>query len=219
MRRRRENRQRIVVLGDVLEWVWLWMTPYTNPGQSNGCWSRPAGKPRLGMTKLCGLAVDFRSAQISKFRCHSPWLPLVSKHLRAPSSLRMLPLLPARRSLLRFARCAGQSQARCQSTTAAQPKVVFSGIQPTGIPHLGNYLGALQQWVKLQDSIGPNDTVIYSIVDLHAITMPKDAAQLRTWRTQMLASLLAVGLDPAKSTIFYQSDVRRNNTIDDRHTH
>ncbi|KAK8246771.1 hypothetical protein IWZ00DRAFT_432171 [Phyllosticta capitalensis] len=120
----------------------------------------------------------------------------------------MLPsLLPARRSLLRFARCAGQSQARCQSTTAAQPKVVFSGIQPTGIPHLGNYLGALQQWVKLQDSIGPNDTVIYSIVDLHAITMPKDAAQLRTWRTQMLASLLAVGLDPAKSTIFYQSDV------------
>ncbi|KAK8199680.1 uncharacterized protein BKA78DRAFT_329264 [Phyllosticta capitalensis] len=87
------------------------------------------------------------------------------------------------------------------------PKVVFSGIQPTGIPHLGNYLGALQQWVKLQDSIGPNDTVIYSIVDLHAITMPKDAAQLRTWRTQMLASLLAVGLDPAKSTIFYQSDV------------
>ncbi|KAK8221020.1 hypothetical protein IWZ01DRAFT_426339 [Phyllosticta capitalensis] len=120
----------------------------------------------------------------------------------------MLPsLLPARRSLLRFARCAGQSQARCQSTTAAQPKVVFSGIQPTGIPQLGNYLGALQQWVKLQDSIGPNDTVIYSIVDLHAITMPKDAAQLRTWRTQMLASLLAVGLDPAKSTIFYQSDV------------
>ncbi|KAK8169897.1 hypothetical protein IWX90DRAFT_192310 [Phyllosticta citrichinensis] len=124
----------------------------------------------------------------------------------------MLPSLPARRSLLRFAQCAHRVQARRQST-AAQPKVVFSGIQPTGIPHLGNYLGALQQWVKLQDSLGPDDTVIYSIVDLHALTMPKDAAQLRQWRTQMLASLLAVGLDPAKSTIFYQSDVPAHSEL------
>ncbi|KAK7524345.1 hypothetical protein IWZ03DRAFT_366925 [Phyllosticta citriasiana] len=124
----------------------------------------------------------------------------------------MLPSLPARRSLLRFAQCAHRVQARCQSTDS-QPKVVFSGIQPTGIPHLGNYLGALQQWVKLQDSVGPDDTVIYSIVDLHALTMPKDAAQLREWRTQMLASLLAVGLDPAKSTIFYQSDVPAHSEL------
>jgi tryptophanyl-tRNA synthetase len=80
---------------------------------------------------------------------------------------------------------------------------VFSGIQPTGEMHLGNYLGAVRQWVDAQ---GDNDAV-YCVVDLHAITMPFDAATLagRTRRTAML--LLAAGLDPARCTLFVQSHV------------
>ncbi|POS81433.1 tryptophanyl-tRNA synthetase [Diaporthe helianthi] len=101
----------------------------------------------------------------------------------------------------------------------ATPKVIFSGIQPTGVPHLGNYLGALSQWVALQEeatattttttaSTGPPTTrLLFSVVDLHAITLPQDANQLRRWRREMLAALLAVGLDPARSTIFHQSSV------------
>jgi tryptophanyl-tRNA synthetase len=87
-------------------------------------------------------------------------------------------------------------------------KVIFSGIQPTGIPHLGNYLGALQRWVQQQDGADESTTNIYSLVDLHAITVRQDPAQLRQWRKESLAVLLAVGLDPAKSIIFFQSHVR-----------
>jgi tryptophanyl-tRNA synthetase len=80
---------------------------------------------------------------------------------------------------------------------------VFSGIQPTGEMHLGNYLGAVRQWVDAQ---GDNDAV-YCVVDLHAITMPFDASTLaeRTRRTATL--LLAAGLDPARCTLFVQSHV------------
>ena len=92
--------------------------------------------------------------------------------------------------------------------TPAQEPVVFSGIQPTGVPHLGNYLGALRQWVKLQNDAKPRTKLLFSIVDLHALTVPQDAVQLRRWRTEAFATLLAVGLDPKQSTIFYQSAVR-----------
>ena len=80
---------------------------------------------------------------------------------------------------------------------------VFSGIQPTGEMHLGNYLGAVRQWVEAQDD---NDA-IYCVVDLHAITMPYDAASLadRTRRTATI--LLAAGLDPSRCTLFVQSHV------------
>ncbi|ROV98855.1 hypothetical protein VSDG_03747 [Cytospora chrysosperma] len=88
---------------------------------------------------------------------------------------------------------------------AAKPKVIFSGIQPTGIPHLGNYLGALSQWVRLQDEAAPDTKLLYSVVDLHAITVPQKAAELRKGRREMLAALLAVGLDPDRSIISYQS--------------
>lgn len=87
-------------------------------------------------------------------------------------------------------------------------QVIFSGIQPTGVPHLGNYLGALQQWVQIQDKAPAATTLIYSIVDLHAITVRQDVRQLRRWKRETLAILLAVGLDPQRSTIFYQSAVR-----------
>ncbi|ROW12338.1 hypothetical protein VMCG_00612 [Cytospora schulzeri] len=91
------------------------------------------------------------------------------------------------------------------SNGAANPKVVFSGIQPTGIPHLGNYLGALTQWVRLQNEAAPDTKLLYSVVDLHAITVPQKAAELRRWKREMLAALLAVGLDPKRSIISYQS--------------
>jgi tryptophanyl-tRNA synthetase len=80
---------------------------------------------------------------------------------------------------------------------------VFSGIQPTGDMHLGNYLGAVRQWVADQDS----HDAIYCVVDLHAITLPHDPADLagRTRRTAML--LLAAGLDPHRCTLFVQSHV------------
>ncbi|KAF5580971.1 tryptophanyl-tRNA synthetase [Fusarium pseudoanthophilum] len=88
-----------------------------------------------------------------------------------------------------------------------KPRVIFSGIQPTGIPHLGNYAGALRQWVKLQEK-HKEDKLIYSIVDLHAITTPQPADVLRKSKREALAALLAIGIDPEKVTLFYQSSVR-----------
>jgi len=102
---------------------------------------------------------------------------------------------------------------RLSSASPNSPKVIFSGIQPTGIPHLGNYLGALRQWIKLQDEVSPDDQCYFSIVDLHAITIPQEPSSLQRWRKEMYASLLAIGLDPKKSTIFYQSDVPQHSEL------
>lgn len=89
-----------------------------------------------------------------------------------------------------------------------RPRVVFSGIQPTGVPHLGNYVGALRQWVNLQHEEKPSTKLIYSIVDLHAITVPQKPDVLKQRKREVLAALLAIGLDPERCTIFYQSSVR-----------
>ena len=94
-----------------------------------------------------------------------------------------------------------------ESAQSPSRKTIFSGIQPTGIPHLGNYLGALKGWVKQQNEAEDDTKLIYSLVDLHAITIKQDPAQLRQWRKESLAVLLAIGLDPQRSTIFYQSHV------------
>lgn len=82
-------------------------------------------------------------------------------------------------------------------------KRVFSGIQPTGNIHIGNYLGALKQFVELQG----NSDCIYCIVDLHSITVPQDPKKLRESIRNVAALYLAVGVDPKKSTVFVQSDV------------
>jgi len=82
-------------------------------------------------------------------------------------------------------------------------KRVFSGVQPTGNIHLGNYLGALKQFVELQEK----NECIYCIVDLHAITMPQDPKELREHILDVAALYLAVGVDPEKSIVFVQSDV------------
>lgn len=80
---------------------------------------------------------------------------------------------------------------------------VFSGIQPTGNLHIGNYLGALKQFVDLQKS----SECVFCIVDMHAITVPKKAAELRENILNVAALYLAIGIDPEKSTVFVQSDV------------
>ncbi len=80
---------------------------------------------------------------------------------------------------------------------------IFSGIQPTGIPHIGNYLGALRQWVALQDQA----ECLYCIVDLHAITVWQEPGALRRNTREMAASLLACGLDPERAILFHQSGV------------
>lgn len=83
-------------------------------------------------------------------------------------------------------------------------KRVFSAAQPTGEPHLGNYLGAFQQWVALQDA---GNTCIFPIVDLHAITVPYQPKTFADTVLKTAALYLAVGLDPKKSIIFVQSHV------------
>ncbi len=79
-------------------------------------------------------------------------------------------------------------------------KRIFSGIQPTNTPHLGNYLGALRNWTKLQDEYD----CAYSIVDLHSITVRQDPAKLRRQITESYVLLLAMGIDPEKSIVFVQ---------------
>lgn len=85
---------------------------------------------------------------------------------------------------------------------------VFSGIQPTGIPHLGNLLGALRPWVAVQDSQhASQEEHIFCVADLHALTNLPTKEQIKEWRPSTMAALLAVGLDPTRSTIFFQSSV------------
>jgi hypothetical protein len=87
---------------------------------------------------------------------------------------------------------------------ASQPKGrIFSGIQPSGKLHLGNYLGAIRNWVRLQGEY----EAIYCIVDLHAITVPQEPAELRAKTYEVAAGFLAAGLDPERTTIFVQSHV------------
>ncbi len=82
---------------------------------------------------------------------------------------------------------------------------VFSGIQPSGDLHLGNYLGALVNWVRMQDT----HDCVYCIVDMHAITTPKghDPGELSQRTLDTATALLAVGIDPARSILFVQSHV------------
>jgi tryptophanyl-tRNA synthetase len=80
---------------------------------------------------------------------------------------------------------------------------IFSGARPTGRQHIGNYLGALQNWVKLQDEYN----CIYCIVDIHALTSLEDTIDLKKNINEMILDWLAVGLDPNKSILFVQSHV------------
>jgi tryptophanyl-tRNA synthetase len=87
---------------------------------------------------------------------------------------------------------------------------IFSGIQPTGRKHLGNYIGAIRQYVEGQDR---GDPAIYCIVDLHATTVPYDTAELRERVYDTTAILLAAGLDPDRCILFRQGDVQEHTEL------
>lgn len=82
-------------------------------------------------------------------------------------------------------------------------KRVYSGIQPTAVMTIGNYFGAVQNWVRLQDECD----CVYCVVDLHAMTAPYDPPELRRASTEMFVSLLAAGIDPDRTTVYIQSTV------------
>jgi tryptophanyl-tRNA synthetase len=86
---------------------------------------------------------------------------------------------------------------------------VFSGIQPSGELHIGNYLGAVQNWVRLQHQ----HDCLFSVVDLHAITQPYDAATLAQRTLDMAIGLFAVGLDPERAVVFVQSHVAEHSEL------
>lgn len=88
-------------------------------------------------------------------------------------------------------------------------KRVFSGIQPTGTIHLGNYLGAIKQWVASQDGFDN----LFCVVDLHAITLPIEPRLLRAKSRELVALLLAAGIDLQKSTLFLQSQVPEHSEL------
>ncbi len=88
--------------------------------------------------------------------------------------------------------------------------IIFSGIQPTGRKHLGNYIGAIRQYVEGQDR---GDPAIFCIVDLHAISIAYDPAELRERVYETTAILLAAGLDPERCVLFRQSDVREHTEL------
>ncbi|KAF9901739.1 Tryptophan--tRNA ligase, mitochondrial [Linnemannia zychae] len=103
------------------------------------------------------------------------------------------------------------------SSSSSKPKdkpIIFSGIQPTGQPHLGNYLGAISNWVTLQEQAHiDQETLLFSIVDLHAITMPQDPKRLREEKRNMAITLLACGIDPKKCILFEQSKVPAHSEL------
>lgn len=96
-------------------------------------------------------------------------------------------------------------------------EVTLSGIQPTGTPHLGNYLGALRQWTALQDSTGlDNNECIFQIADLHALTSSSSKAKSTTTAKESIAmgtALLAMGIDPSKSLLLRQSLVPQHSEL------
>jgi tryptophanyl-tRNA synthetase len=82
-------------------------------------------------------------------------------------------------------------------------KTIFSGVQPSGVLTIGNYLGAIKNWVALQDEYN----CYYCVVDMHALTVRQDAAELRKRCLDTLALLIAAGLDPQKNIMYFQSHV------------
>lgn len=87
-------------------------------------------------------------------------------------------------------------------------KVIYSGIQPTGCLTLGNYIGAVSNWLKLQED--DNNQCIFSVVDLHALTLRQVPAEYRARNLSFFAQYLAMGVDPKKSIIYFQSHVHEH---------
>lgn len=84
---------------------------------------------------------------------------------------------------------------------------IVSGIQPTGQLHLGNYLGAIRNWVRMQDEMEAGSQCLFFLADLHAISMPHNPAELFSGTLEMVAALTACGIDPDRSVLFNQAQV------------
>jgi len=115
--------------------------------------------------------------------------------MSAPTTAR-----PAARA--KAANAAPQPQTEQASATPRRERV-FSGIQPSNVPHIGNYLGAIRNWVAEQDRYDN----IFCVVDLHAITVPQNPTELRANTRDLAALLLACGIDPRRSALFVQSHI------------
>ena len=100
-----------------------------------------------------------------------------------------------------------QTETQQDGATAPNRRLrVFSGIQPSGISHIGNYLGAIRNWVRQQEQYDS----IFCVVDLHALSLPTNRDDLRAQIRGMANVLLACGIDPEQSILFVQSDVREH---------
>jgi tryptophanyl-tRNA synthetase len=84
---------------------------------------------------------------------------------------------------------------------------VVSGIQPTGSLHLGNYLGAIRNWVRMQDDMEEGSQCLFFLADLHALSLPHNPAELKSATLEMTAALVACGIDPQRSILFNQAQV------------
>ncbi len=92
---------------------------------------------------------------------------------------------------------------------ASERPRAFSGIQPTGTIHLGNYLGALKNWAAMQDT----SDGVYCLVDLHALSVPREPGEIRRATIEAAKDLLAIGIDPDRSILFVQSHVREHTEL------
>ncbi|MEG3148127.1 tryptophan--tRNA ligase [Sphingomonas sp. RT2P30] len=90
---------------------------------------------------------------------------------------------------------------------------VVSGIQPTGNLHLGNYLGAIKQWVAMQDAMKPDEECLFFLADLHALSQPVVAKELASNTIEMAAALLACGIDPERAILFNQARVPAHSEL------
>src|SRR5205085_5935331 len=114
------------------------------------------------------------------------------------------------RRAVHHARAPARRGRRGQATRDPPAMIIFSGIQPTGTKHLGNYIGAILQYVEGQDR---GDPAIYCIVDLHATTVSYDPAELRRRSQDTAALLLAAGLDPERCILFRQGDAPEHTEL------
>lgn len=96
-----------------------------------------------------------------------------------------------------------------ESQTKDNKKIIFSGVQPSGVLHLGNYLGALAQWVEMQNK----NNCIFCVVDYHAITVKQEPEELNRRILDVVKTYLAAGINPEKSVIFQQSDIKEHTEL------
>lgn len=112
-----------------------------------------------------------------------------------------------KKGLVRGASTVKNTEFDPKSLHIADNSTIYSAIQPTGKFHLGNYLGAVRVWRGLCEVAPANSTVIYGVADLHAMTIPKSADELRKFRYEAIASILSTGIDHDKAIVYHQSGV------------